>query len=116
MNELTFSAEILRTPKYPNAAFVFVHGDLKKHFGSLKPRVNIWYDAVLYRGTVANMGEGPIAIIPKEVRAKLNKTHGDFVDVRITLDTAERKIYSNHSTFRFLTSSFLLYLRLKIKP
>lgn len=92
MSELIFHAEIQRSEKYPNAAFVFVPGDLKKLFGSLRPRVNIWYDAALYRGTVANMGEGPIAIIPKEVRTKLKKTHGDVVEVRITLDMAERKI------------------------
>jgi len=108
MSEIAFTAEILNSPKYPNAAFVFVPGDLKKLFGTLKPRVNIYYDHVLYRGTIANMGEGPIAILPKEIRAKLKKTHGDLVEVKITLDTEVREIEMPEELLELLKEHQLL--------
>ncbi len=84
---IIFTAEILKPEKYPNAAYVLVPGDVKSIFGSLKPKVKIYYDSLLYRGSIANMGFGSMVIIPKDIRAKIGKTHGDLVQVEILVDT-----------------------------
>jgi len=67
---IIFTAEILKPEKYPNAAYVLVPGDVKSIFGSLKPKVKIYYDSLLYRGSIANMGFGSMVIIPKDTEKR----------------------------------------------
>lgn len=89
---IEFEGEILKPEKYPNAACIMVPGDVKAIFGRANPKVKIEFDGVLYRGSIANMGWGPMVVMPQEVRHKVQKVHGDFVHVRIELDTEERVI------------------------
>ncbi len=89
---IQFQGEILKPEKYPNAACLMVPGDMKKLFGRANPRVKIYFDGHLYRGSIANMGLGPMIIMPKDIRNKVHKFHGDMIDVKIELDTEERVI------------------------
>ncbi len=89
---ISFEGEILKPEKYPNAACVLVPGDVKKVFGKANPKVKIEFDGHLYRGSIANMGWGPMVIIPQDVRKKVGKIHGDIVHVKIELDTEERVV------------------------
>lgn len=87
-----FIAEILKPEKYPNAAYVSIPFDVKKAYGKANPKVKIHYDGILYRGMISNMGFGAMCIIPKEIREKMRKTHGDQVFVEIELDLEERVV------------------------
>ena len=105
---LEFEGEVLKTEKYPNAAFFLVHGDIKKMFGRANPKVKAEFNGLLYRGTIANMGMGPIIIMPKAIREKLGVVHGDMVHVKIELDTEERVVEVPALLYRELEKHGLL--------
>ncbi len=89
---LEFHGEIIKPEKFPNAACIQVVGDVKATFGRANPKVKIYFDGHLYRGSISNMGWGPMVVMPQAVRKKVKKIHGDTVHVRIELDTEERII------------------------
>jgi len=89
---LEFEGEILRPEKYPNAAYLLVPGDIKGVFGRANPKVKIYFNGHLYRGSIANMGYGSMVIMPKNIRAKVGRSHGDTVHVKIELDTEKREV------------------------
>jgi len=105
---LEFQAEILQPEKYPNAAYVLVPGDVKGVFGSLKPKVKIYFDTHLYRGSISNMGYGSMVIIPKEIRNIIGKSHGDKIQVLIELDTEERLVEVPEALLRALENHNLM--------
>jgi len=89
---IEFEGEIIKPEKYPNAACVQVPGDVKAIFGRANPKVKIYFDQHLYRGSISNMGWGPMVVMPQDVRKKVQKVHGDMVHVKIELDTEERVV------------------------
>src|SRR6185369_3965262 len=76
-----------------SGAFVGFPWDTKECFGksNLVP-VRVEFDGHPYRGSIANMGSGPCIGMLKEIRAKLGKSHGDTVKVRLWLDTEPRVV------------------------
>lgn len=75
-----------------DAAYLKIPFDVKSSLGSMKPKVDVLFDAkVRYRGTIARHGTPfHFLLLTKAVRAKLGKQAGDKVDVLINLDTAPR--------------------------
>lgn len=50
------------------------------------------FDGIPYRGSIANMGDGPCLGLLKGIRTELGKEPGDTVVVTVERDTAERTI------------------------
>ena len=73
--------------------FVKVPFDVEKEFGkkNMIP-VNATFDGEPYKGSIANMGDGPCLLILKAIREKIGKQEGDTVSVTVELDTAPRKV------------------------
>jgi hypothetical protein len=90
---LSFTATIEQGDDMGEAAWIVFPYDLKETFGigNLVPVVST-FDGVEYRGSIAKMGPQPLLLIRKDVRAKLGKAKGDTVEVKVSLDTSERKV------------------------
>ena len=74
-------------------AFVEVHFDEEKAFGSKKPKVKAMIEGVEYRGTLVRMGtECHLLLILKSIREQVGKTFGDEIKVTVEADTEERVI------------------------
>lgn len=73
--------------------YVKVPFDLEKEYGkkNMIP-VNATFDGEPYRGSIANMGDGPCLIILKSIREKIEKKEGDTVSITVEHDTASRKV------------------------
>ncbi len=89
-----FSATILQNGNM-NAAFVEFPFSTEEIFGK-KGQVKIkakFDDAVEYRGSLANMGQGFHCLgLTQEIRKKLGKTFGDEVSVELWEDLEERVV------------------------
>ncbi len=73
--------------------FVLVPFDVEKEFGkkNMIP-VNATFDGEPYKGSIANMGNGPCLPMLKSIREKIGKQEGNIVSVTVELDSAPRKI------------------------
>ena len=84
-----FEAEIKKVPDIDGAYIEFPY-DLKKEFGKGRFKVHAEFDGEPYDGSIVNMGvknnDGTICYIigiRKDIRAKINKNHGDKITVKI---------------------------------
>jgi len=73
-------------------ACVFIPFDVKEVFGSGRPKVRALIDGHEYRGSLANMGQGHMLGIRKDVRAAIGRGVGDQVHIELELDTAPREV------------------------
>ena len=75
-------------------AYVLLPIDPEKAFGKKNriPVVITFEDNITYRGSIVNMGEGPMIPVLKSIRAELQKDIGDEIRLEIALDMTERKI------------------------
>lgn len=73
--------------------FVKVPYDVEKEYGkkNMIP-VNVTFDGEPYRGSIANMGDGPCLIILKAIREKIGKQEGDTFSITVEHDIAPRKV------------------------
>ncbi len=73
--------------------FVRVPYDVEKEYGkkNMIP-VKVTFDNIPYRGSIANMGDGPCLIILKAIREKIGKQEGDTVSITVEHDTVPRKV------------------------
>jgi hypothetical protein len=84
-----FTAVIKEVPDIDGAYIEFPY-DLKKEFGKGRLKVHAQFDGEPYDGSIVNMGlknkDGSICYIigiRKDIRAKINKTFEDKVNVKI---------------------------------
>ncbi len=84
-----FKAVIHTVPKKGGAYIVFPY-DIRKEFGKGRVRVHVSFDGIPYEGSIVNMGvkneDGSICYIIgvlKSIRAQLEKSEGDEVDVTV---------------------------------
>jgi hypothetical protein len=84
-----FTAEIKKVPDIDGAYIEFPY-DLKNEFGKGRVKVHAEFDGEVYDGSVVNMGlkndDGSICYIigiRKDIRTKINKNHGDKINVKI---------------------------------
>lgn len=81
---LTFRALILQNPPM-DAAYIEVPYDIKALTGKGRWLVSATFDGEPYNGQVVKMGLPCWIIgIPKAVRAKINKSFGDEIEVVLT--------------------------------
>ena len=92
MSKQEFTASLIKVPDM-DATYVMIPFDVKKEFGRKSHvRVKAWIDGTLYRGSIADMGEGNTLIITQEIRKKIGKIAGDKVHIIVEEDKEERII------------------------
>mgnify|MGYP001256811950 CR=1 FL=1 len=93
MKKFKFKAKLIRHGKI-DAAYVIFPYDVKENFGASRVKVKVKFDGVLYRGSLVRMGlaEGYPLIVTKEIRSKINKNAGDFVNVELEQDFDVRTV------------------------
>lgn len=90
---LEFDAVVTRSNTSGSSAFVAVPGDLKQLFGTNgRVPVNVTFDGVPYRGSIARMGGPPLVIVLQEILAELHKQPGDTLAVTVALDNTPRVV------------------------
>lgn len=84
-----FQGEIKKVPDMDGAYIEFPY-DIRKEFGKGRVKVHASFDGVPYDGSIVNMGvkgeNGSICYIigiRKDIRAKIGKQPGDFVNVKL---------------------------------
>lgn len=84
-----FEGEIKKVPDMDGAYVEFPY-DIRKEFGKGRVKVHAFFDGVPYDGSIVNMGvkseDGSICYtigIRKDIRAKIGKQPGNFVNVKI---------------------------------
>ena len=89
-----FTAEIISAG---SGAFVKIPYDIEKAYGTKgQVKVKATFDGHEYRGSIANMGEGHILIVLKDIRKAIGKDIGDTVHVVVEKDVDSRTIEVPH--------------------
>ncbi|MBL6449917.1 DUF1905 domain-containing protein [Fulvivirga sp. 29W222] len=89
----TFEATIVGSTDNTGGAWVQIPFDMEKAFGTKgQVKVKATFDGKPYQGSIANMGNGPILIVKKQIRSAIGKNVGDKVLVTIEKDKSERKV------------------------
>jgi hypothetical protein len=93
MKKFKFKAKLLQHNNM-DATYVIFPYDVKESFGAARVKVKVKFDGELYRGSLVPMGlkEGYPLLLRKDIRAKINKTVGDFVNVELEQDFEERVV------------------------
>ncbi|MDY3338296.1 YdeI/OmpD-associated family protein [Riemerella anatipestifer] len=94
MKTINFTAEIIQHGT-DNAGYVVFPFSTEELFGKKgQVKVKVLFDnKVSYRGSLAKMGKSyHFLILTKEIRASLNKTFGDTVEVSLQQDLEERVV------------------------
>ncbi len=92
MSKQEFTATLIKVPDM-DATYVMIPFDVKKEFDRKSHiKVKAWIDGFLYRGSIADMGEGNTLIITKEIRRMIGKIPGDQIHIMIEEDKDERGI------------------------
>ena len=91
MKIFKFKAKLLQHGNM-DATYVIFPYDVKESFGAARVKVKVKFDGELYRGSLVPMGlkEGYPLLLRKDIRVKINKTVGDFVNVELEQDFEER--------------------------
>lgn len=93
MERFCFDAVILRDEDTANSgAFVAFPYDTMECFGARRAKVCATFDGVLYRGSIVNMGTGPVLGVLKSIRQQIGKQAGDTVHVQVWKDEEERVV------------------------
>lgn len=92
MSKQEFTAILIKVPDM-DATYVMIPFDVKKEFGRKSHvKVKAWINGWLYRGSIADMGEGNSLIVTKEIRRMIGKHPGDQVHIVVEEDKDERGI------------------------
>jgi hypothetical protein len=93
MKKFKFKAKLLQHGNM-DATYVIFPYDVKENFGAARVKVKVKFDGELYRGSLVPMGlkEGYPLLLRKDIRAKINKGVGDFVNVELEQDFEERVV------------------------
>src|ERR1039457_1339479 len=92
MGKQEFTATLIKVPDM-DATYVMIPFHVKKEFGKKSHvKVKAWINGWLYRGSIADMGEGNTLIVTKEIRRMIGKNPGDEVHIVVEEDKDERGI------------------------
>jgi hypothetical protein len=93
MKKFKFKAKLLQHGNM-DATYVIFPYDVKESFGTARVKVKVKFDGEMYRGSLVPMGlkEGYPLLLRKDIRAKINKGVGDFVNVELEQDFEERVV------------------------
>jgi putative ribosome biogenesis GTPase RsgA len=91
MKKFKFKAKLLQHNNM-DATYVIFPYDVKENFGAARVKVKVKFDGEQYRGSLVPMGlkEGYPLLLRKDIRSKINKKVGDFVNVELEQDLEER--------------------------
>jgi hypothetical protein len=91
MDTIEFDGVILKSDG--GGAFVRFPCDVMETFGTKgQVKVACEFDGVPYRGSIVNMGTGPVIGILKTIRGQLGKQAGDTVHVKLWKDEQPREV------------------------
>jgi hypothetical protein len=91
MKTFKFRAKLIQH-KNMDATYVIFPYDVKENFDVARVKVKVKFDGEQYRGSLVPMGlkEGYPLLLRKDIRTKINKSVGDFVDIELEQDLEER--------------------------
>lgn len=93
MDIYEFDGEILKSDERGAGAFVSFPYDVMEAFGTKgQVKVACEFDGVPYRGSIVNMGAGPVIGILKSIREEIGKQAGDTVHVKLWKDEEPREV------------------------
>jgi hypothetical protein len=93
MDIYEFDGEILKSDERGAGAFVRFPYDVMETFGTRgQVKVACEFDGVPYRGSIVNMGAGPVIGILKSIREEIGKQPGDIVHVKLWRDEEPREV------------------------
>lgn len=89
----SFEAEIEGAQDNSGGAWIRIPFDTESEYGTKgQVKVKATFDGRPYQGSIANMGDGHILIVRKDIRKAIGKTTGDKVMVTLEEDKSERTI------------------------
>lgn len=91
MTKIKFSAKLEKVENMDATTISFPY-NVEEIFGTKgQIKVKALIDGIEYRGSLVNMGTGCHVLgVTKEIRKKINKKAGDFVEIILERDTEER--------------------------
>ncbi len=93
MDIYEFDGEILKSDERGAGAFVRFPYDVMETFGTKgQVKAACEFDGVPYRGSIVNMGCGPVIGILKSIREEIGKQAGDTVHVKLWKDDEPREV------------------------
>lgn len=93
MDIYEFDGEILKSDERGGGAYVNFPYDVMEAFGTKgQVKVACEFDGVPYRGSIVNMGCGPVIGILKSIREETGKQAGDTVHVKLWKDDEPRDV------------------------
>lgn len=93
MDIYEFDGEILNSGERGAGAFVRFPYDVIQTFGTKgQVKVACEFDGAPYRGSIVNMGTGPVIGILKSIREEIGKQAGDTVHVKLWRDEEPREV------------------------
>ena len=75
-----------------DGAYVVIPFDVEQTVGAKRVKVKVWFDGVLYRGSIVRMDGEYLVGLTKEVRNQIGKQPGAQVEVRVEKDEDERTV------------------------
>jgi hypothetical protein len=89
----SFKAKLCSSGATGPGVFILFPYDLFKLYGKRNlVKVKATFDGEPYRGSIADMGQGPCLIVLKAIREKIGKQAGDTVAVTVEQDLAPRVV------------------------
>jgi hypothetical protein len=90
MSRQEFEIILLKPPDIDGAYFIVPFNVQQVYGTKAHVKVRGIIDGYPYRGLIANMGEGHMMVVKKEIREAIGKTAGDTVKVVMEIDTEPR--------------------------
>jgi hypothetical protein len=91
MGKRKFAAEILSNDT--GGMYVIVPFDVEKEYGKKRVKIIAKIESATYKGSLVRMGSPDhILLIRKDIRIKIGKTAGDFVNIEMEEDTEPRVV------------------------
>lgn len=88
---IIFKGEILASES--GGAYLIIPFDVEKTYGKKRVKIKAWFEGIPYRGTLVRMGSPDhILIVRKDIRAKIDKSPGDVIEVKLLEDTEPRVV------------------------
>lgn len=91
MGKRKFNAEILSNES--GGMYVIVPFDVEQEYGKKRVKILAKIETEIYRGSLVRMGTPDhILLIRKDIREKIKKTAGDFINIEVEEDKTPRVV------------------------
>lgn len=87
-----FSAILQKVPGMDAAYFCIPYDPVAEYGKKNQIKVKATINGLLYRGSIVDMGHGPMLGVTQEIRKKIGKGPGDTIEVTLEPDLVERTV------------------------